>query len=301
MHLAAVVLNYETPDDTARAVQSLERSRRRPDAVIVVDNGSRDGSPGRLAALAPGARIVGTTENLGFSAGNNLGIRDAVARGADAILLVNSDATLAPDCLDRLERAMSTRPEIGIAGPVVVSADDQNRVLSAGIAFSSWTGRMRELGFDLPRHARELSGQRTVDAVSGCAMLVRRKVFERVGLLDEDYFFSFEDLDLCLRARGAGFVTVCVGDATATHAGSRSIGRTSPSRLYFATRNHLRVARRFGTPQGGGAQFARAAAVVALNLTYAISRSGTPATAAVASVLRGARDHAAGRYGAFRR
>jgi len=74
---------------------------------------------------------------------------------------------------------------------------------------------------------------RLVDGVSGCAMLIRGSVFESIGLFDEDYFYSFEDLDFCLKARRAGFATVVAGAATAYHEGGHSIGANSPRRLYF--------------------------------------------------------------------
>jgi len=293
MRVAAVVVNYRTPDDTCRAVASLRASRRPVDTVIVVDNGSGDDSLARLRALGPDVTLVASDVNLGFSGGGNLGIRAALARGTDLVLLVNSDATLAPDCLGRLETALSVTPAVGIAAPVLVARDDPGRVLSAGIRFSPATGRLRLLGAGTPHARRPTTG---VDAVSGCVMLIRRAVLERVGGLDEDYFFSFEDVDLCLRARRAGFASVCVGDAVAVHDGSRSIGRRAPARLYFASRNHLLVAAR-AAPAGPVRRLARAAAIVALNLAHAVVRAEAPLAAGVGAVLQGVWHHVRGRYG----
>jgi GT2 family glycosyltransferase len=129
-------------------------------------------------------------------------------------------------------------------------------------------------------------------------MLVNREVFDAVGLLDEDFFFSFEDLDFCLRARRAGFATVRSGAAAAYHEGGRSLEATSPRRLYFAARNHLLMAARTGPQAGPLAGARRAASIVLLNLAHAaLWRGGSP-SARLWAVVRGTRDYVAGRFGA---
>src|SRR5712692_4862200 len=96
--LAAVVLNYRTPRETLLAVESLEASSRQPDDVIVIDNGSNDGSVERLRALPSRATLLALPVNVGFSEGNNVGIREALRRGATRVVLVNSDAAVTPNC-----------------------------------------------------------------------------------------------------------------------------------------------------------------------------------------------------------
>ena len=293
MRLAAVVVNYRTPDETLRALASLRQSRRRFDDVLVVDNGSGDGSVDRLRAFAPGATVLASATNLGFSGGSNLGIREALVRDAGLILLVNSDAVLPPDCVERLESVLTAWPGAGIAAPVLVSREDPDHVMAAGIRFSPRTGRMRLLAGGAAHRPRQTA---EVDAVSGCVMLIAREVFERIGLLDEAYFFSFEDLDFCLRARRAGFACVCVGDAVALHDGSRTIGRRAAARLYFASRNHLRAVAP-GAPAGPVHRRLRAAGIVGHNLLHALVTAEAPRAAGVRAVVRGAWHHARGRYG----
>ena len=293
MRLAAVVVNYRTPDETLRALASLRQSARPLDDVLVVDNGSGDGSVDRLRAFAPGATVLASVTNRGFSGGSNLGIREALARGADLVLLVNSDAVLPPDCAARLESVLTAWPGAGIAAPVLVSREDPDHVLEAGIRFSPATGRMRLVACGTPQRPRATA---EVNAVSGCVMLITREVLERVGLLDEAYFFSFEDLDFCLRARRAGFVCLCVGDAVALHDGSGTIGRRAAARLYFGTRNHLRAAA-LGAPAGPLHRHLRAAVIVGLNLLHALFTAEAPRAAGVRAVMRGAWHHARGRYG----
>jgi len=140
-------------------------------------------------------------------------------------------------------------------------------------------------------------GDRTVDGVSGCMMLVKGSVFDAIGLLDEDYFFTFEDLDFCLKARRAGFWTILAGDAKAYHEGSRSIGAEAPERLYFAARNHLLMAHRADESRASLASAGRAAFIVVLNLAHAAISTGGGASVRFGAVVRGTRDYLAGRWG----
>jgi hypothetical protein len=298
--VAAVVLNYRTPDDTFLAVRSLLASSPPLDAVIVVDN-DRDGAAGgareALQDVWSKIRYVPTGANLGFSGGMNAGIRDALARGADRVLLVNSDVIVPPDCVARLEQGLASSPAAGIAGPVVLARSAPDVIASLGMSYAPASGRMRHRGFGSRIAEHEQPAVRVVDGVSGCLMYVKRDVFEAIGLLDEDYFFSFEDLDFCLRARRAGITSVLAGAAVAHHEGGRSLDARSPRRLYYAARNHLLVARRTG-PIGPIAALGRALSIVMLNLAHAaLWRGGSPA-ARLRAVVRGTRDYVVGRFGA---
>jgi len=122
-------------------------------------------------------------------------------------------------------------------------------------------------------------------------MLIRREVLDAIGLLDEDFFYSFEEIDFCLRARRAGFSTVLDGGAVAYHEGGRSIG-PAPLRLYFAARNHLLLA---GRHDGPGTL--RTLSIVALNLAHAVRARGSSLPARFGAVVRGVRDYVAGRVG----
>lgn len=302
---AAVVLNYRTPDETFLAVRSVLASRQPFDDVIVVNNDRGDGNlnvggpfqgrPG--GAESPALQIVGTGRNLGFSGGMNVGIRDALSRGADRILLVNSDVIVPPDCLERLGRCLDAAPGTGIAGPVVLARSEPDLIASLGMSYASPSGRMRHRGFGTRVAFGQVVAGGAVDGVSGCLMLVKREVFEAVGLLDEDYFFSFEDLDFCLRARRAGFATVLATDAVVYHEGGRSMGADSPRRLYFAARNHLLLARRAAPQSGRFASLGRAVSIVMLNLAHAALSRGGPLLARLSAVARGTRDYVAGRFG----
>jgi len=295
--LAAVVLNYGTPEDTVESVQALQRSRRPLDDVVVVENNSTDDSEAHLRKHLPDVTVIQTGENLGFSGGNNVGIRFALLRGADQVLLVNSDVTLDPDCTGHMERALRHSDERGIAGPSVLARSDPNMVASLGISFSPTTCRMLHLGFGQQFDAGEVPAVRDVDGVSGCAMMIKREVLQRIGLLSEEYFFSFEDLDLCLRARKVGFQTICVGPAIAYHEGGRSIGKRSPRRIYFATRNHMLMADRVASTSVPPVALVRNGFITGLNLAHVLFTADTPRKEGLEAMVQGIWHHVWKRYG----
>ena len=273
--IAAVVLNYDTPDDTLLALRSLQASRRPIDHLYVVDNGPGDACERAVAPWMDAITFVRSPGNIGFSAGCNLGIRAALDAGADMVLLVNSDAVLPPDAVERLERALGAAPDAGIAAPLIVSRAEPGIVGSAGIAYSTASGRMRHEGFGARTEELCEGPTRPAEVVSGCVMLIRRAVFDAAGTFDERYFYSFEDIEFCLRARRGGFASLLVPSALAYHEGHRSIGPASASRLYYAARNHLLLAQS-ALPLSGLRAFVRAAGIVVLNLAYALRVPNVP-------------------------
>jgi GT2 family glycosyltransferase len=317
--LAAVIVHFATPGQTAACVAALARSRRSVDHVVVVDNGSGDRSlRERLAAwgarrLARRRTIAGgngnpsrvpisekldwieAPHNLGFAGGANLGVARALDAGASRVFLLNSDALVEPDCLGLLESAVE-QPGVGLAGPAIVSARDPATLESTGIAYAPLTGRMRLSGWGQPLPAAD-SPANPVDALSGCALMIRREVFDRVGLLPEEYFFGFEDLAFCLRARNAGFIALCAPAARVLHQGGASLAPGSPDRIYFAIRNHLLLARR-ARPLPAPLSALRAAHILALNLAYLALHAKVPRLAGARALASGFADYCAGRSGA---
>jgi len=296
--IAAVVLNFRTPDETLLAVKSLLASRRALDLVIVVNNGVGDGTRVALDDVLSKITYIDTGSNLGFSGGMNVGIRHARSRGADRILLVNSDVIVPPDAVEHLEHALESGPQVGIVGPVVLARSEPDRIATLGMSYAAATGRMRHRGTgDRASEHRAPADGEVVDAVSGCLMLIKSEVFEAVGLLDEQYFFTFEDLDLCLKAGRAGFTTVLAGQAVVYHEGGQSLGARSPKRFYYASRNHLRLARQADPSGGAFRALGRSCAIVALNLAHAVLSPGGSLTVRIAAVARGTRDYVTGRFG----
>ena len=296
--VTAVVLNYRAPEQTSLAVRSLQSSFTPPSTIVVVDNSPDDG-PSSMSSLLhrtarQGVTLIDAPRNLGFAGGVNVGIGAAIGLSSEFVLLVNSDAVLAPDAIAHLLEAAAACPQAGVLGPLIVSREEPDWIVSAGIDYSAMTGRMQNRLTSRP--VREApSGPVAVAAVTGCVMLIRRTVFEAAGLFDDAYFFSFEDLDFCMRVREAGFSVLCVPQARAWHEGSRSIGRRSPRRIYFATRNHLRLA---GSLEPRPIHRAvRAAFIIGLNTAYVLTSPDAPLWSGVAALIRGSWHHLLGRYG----
>ncbi len=295
--ISVVILDYRTPGETFLAARSVETSIDAHADIVIVENAADPEVAGQLRSVLPRADVIESGSNLGYPGGCNVGIRHALERGADAVLLLNSDSVLHPAALRELSGVLWSDERIGIAAAVSVSREEPQIIASAGMRYDPRTGRMRHLAAGRRFASLGTEPVRRVDGASGCALLVKRAVFERIGLLDEAYFFSFEDLEFCLRARAAGFDTVSVSNAIVYHEGGRSIGARSPRRVYYGVRNHLRLAQQVA-PFGPVARLARSAVIVGLSATYVALSPEVPIGTGLLAMLRGTFDHARGRYGA---
>lgn len=204
--------------------------------VIVVDNGSSDGTCAWLRANAPTVHVVALRENIGFAGGTTAGLR---AAHGELLLLLNNDAFVEPGFVAALLDVMHTRPEIGAAGGVLTFAHRPDLVASAGIrlrrdgvALDMWPGRAVD---DLPPAPVAVAGP------SGAAALYRRALLEDVGLLEPSFFAYLEDVDLAFRALLRGWQSVVVPAARARHVYSATAGQGSPFKQHLLGRNRLRV------------------------------------------------------------
>ena len=240
-----LVLNWNGCDDTIRCLDSLARLDYRPLSVIVLDNGSADDSVARLRSSYPRITLIENGVNLGFCEGNNIGIRRALAAGADYVMLLNNDATLAPDAVSRLVAAGEADPTIGILGPKTYLMGRGSTILTTGLRWSPYKGYSAPIGLAEPdRGQYDRSCER--QAVGGHAFLIKRRVLEAIGGLDTDYFAYYEEVDFCLRARKAGFISYYVAEALCWH---RSQGSNAGAlRSYLLHRNQVLFARKNAAP-----------------------------------------------------
>ena len=283
MSLVAVVVSWNGRDDTLDALESL-----REIDTVVVDNGSVDGSADAVAERFPEVELIRAGVNLGFAGGNNAGIRRALDRGADWVLLVNNDATVEPGIVEALAAAAESRPDAGVLACKVLFADS-DRLWYAGAGFNAYLGRSRHERFGRPDEPGTL---RDTVRATGAGMAVSRAAIEKAGLLDEELFLYAEDLEWCLRIKAAGFAVVYVPDARVRHrVTAASGGAGSPTASYYEARNVLAVVERH-RPLPRGLTGARRALVVAPRVALAALR---PRSAYAA--LRGWRDYRKGRLG----
>lgn len=301
----AIVLNWNGWQDTVRCLASLRASVGVDLRVVVVDNGSTDGSLERLTPLLDPSRdkLLCAGRNLGFTGGVNLGLRYARDHGSEYFFLLNNDATVAPDCLTRLVQASASRPDIGFVGPKIVWEGEPGRLWSAGVSVA-WPAARVNAHYNEPDDGR-FNGRRLVQGLTGCALLVTSAVLDHAGLLDDRYFAYYEDLDWRLRAGRIGLRALYAGDARATHQGSattnRGAGRSQSALAnYYGARNGLLFMGTHAPPAVRPlALISFGAALVAATLrVLAGGLSGRPDAAHRArAIALGALDAARGRFG----
>ena len=223
-----IVLNWNRPRDTIECISSLRELEYPAYRILIVDNGSTDDSVEQFRGL-PDVNLLTNEVNLGFAEGNNRGIDYALRRDADYILLLNNDTTVSSTLLDEMVYVAESDRHIGIVGPIIYYTERPDVVWFAGMHFRYGLYVVRR-GLHLKP---PLSPIEQVDFASGCGMLVRRAMFERVGLFDPRFFMYYEDLDLCIRASKAGYRIVTATRAIMWHALSASTGGAdSPLKQY---------------------------------------------------------------------
>ncbi|HTS20169.1 MAG TPA: glycosyltransferase family 2 protein [Casimicrobiaceae bacterium] len=273
-----IVLNWNGLADTLACLESLRRLRYEHHRVVVVDNGSTDGSVealrGRAAELE--IELIDAGRNLGYAGGNNVGIRRALDGGADFILVLNNDTVVDPGLLDELLAAAERNPTAGCFGPWILYLSDPERIWFSGSAWDADAGAFTARGKG--KLASELSADGVDTAyVCGAALFVRARVPREIGLFDERFFLVYEDSDWCFRARRAGWSCMMVPGARVWHRIGTSFGsEASPLRTYFSTRNKLLWAEK----NARGSEWRRALYRAVRRLVPRVAverRSGTPA------------------------
>ncbi len=231
--VAAVVLNWKRAPDTIACVHSLQTSQW-PVTPIVVDNDSQDDSVAAIRAALPSVTLIESSANLGFAGGNNLGIRAAMQQGFDFVLLINNDATVAPDTVGVMMYGVLADEKRGAVGATIYEMTDPDLVQSSG---GGWYNLWLGIGWT-PR-----SGGR-LDYITGTCLLLRCAALSEVGLLDEKFFFYFEDTDLCWRLRRGGWTLAIASGAKVLHAGSATVGSGSPTQGRYMGRSYVRFLRK---------------------------------------------------------
>lgn len=237
----ALVLAFNEYRYTRECLTSLAALDPPADRILVVDNGSSDGTPERIRAEFPSVDLLALPENRWFAGGVNEGLKRALDGGAGSVLLLNNDLVLERGALGALVRALEADPARGAASPKLFTFDPPDRIWFAGGVVTRGFGLIRHRGVNRKDDAWRGSGAdapRAVDYVSGAAALLSRAALERVGLLDPSYVIYVEDVDWSARAREAGFVLWYAPDARGWHHVSvTSGGGLTPLKAYFRLRS----------------------------------------------------------------
>lgn len=240
--VSIVTLNYNQPAVTCALLASIQTLTYPCIEVLVADNNSTDDPSQTIAALRyPNVRVIVNPANLGFAGGNNTAIRQAKG---DYILLLNNDTEVTPDLIERLLEPFASDGSIGITAPKIRYHQYPDTIQYAGYStMNPYTGQAWALGsHQLDRGQFDQAGP--TPFAHGAAMMIRRDVIERVGLMYDDYFLYYEELDWCWQISRAGYGIYYQPTALVYHKESVTVGKSSPLKVYYQTRNRILFIRR---------------------------------------------------------
>ncbi|SVB07512.1 uncharacterized protein METZ01_LOCUS160366 [marine metagenome] len=245
-HVAIIILNWNQEVDTLECLASVARVEYPALSIIIVDNGSTSDTYETIVQWSrqePRAIVIRMEQNLGFVGGSNAGIHHALQGNTDYILLLNNDTVVTPEFISRLVAVAEQADNIGIVGPKVYQYQEERIFDSAGTRAYFWLaqGMLRAHGeSDEGQYDRE----EDVPYITGCALLIKRTVIEKIGLMDEDYFNYFDDLDWGYRTKLAGYRLIYVPKAVIQHKGSQAMGLGSPFYFHHMIRSRILFARK---------------------------------------------------------
>ncbi len=240
LDLSLIIVSYNVRDLLIACLESIQAalaSSRLRYEIIVVDNASNDGSPASIRQLFPGVRLIENTENLGFAAANNRGLRDA---GGDVMVLLNPDTTIPSGTLEALFDYLNEHPDTGIVGPRLIYPDGSTQpsrrrfptvltgLLESTIVQDYWPENPAARRYYLADRPDNLT--QDVDWLVGAFLMARREVFEQAGLLDEAFFMYSEEVEWCHRVRKAGWRIVYLPEVTIVHHEGASSRQNVPAR-----------------------------------------------------------------------
>lgn len=252
-----IILNWNGLKDTVECLESLRKITYSNYEVIVVDNGSKGNDAQALdEKFGDYVRLIRNDRNYGYAGGNNIAIRYVVDDSApDYFLILNNDTIVAPDFLDQMIKVAESDASIGILGPKVYYYNFPNRLQSTGARINMRTGQTSLIGVKQIDNG-QYDTQQEVDYVSGCCLLVRKELIQKVGLFDESYFCYWDETDYCARVREAGYKIVYIPESKIWHKAPLKLkvwdktqmgGKASGLPYYYVARNNFKFMRRHAT------------------------------------------------------
>lgn len=235
-----LVLNWNNWRDTNECLASLQNLDYGNYKVVVLDNGSSDGSVREIRTRFPAIEIMELGENFGFAKGNNAGIQDALESGAEYVWILNNDTTVTPRSLVAMVEKMRVDPRLGAVGSVLFFMNQPDKMqIWGGACVNFWFGAAK--AFERPVSEKKL------DYLSGASLLISRSALLNVGLLDEGFFMYWEDADYCFRLRKSGFLLGVACDSKVLHKGSGSFKSGSGVLDAYFTRSSRRFFQKYAT------------------------------------------------------
>ncbi|OYU55983.1 MAG: hypothetical protein CFE25_01695 [Chitinophagaceae bacterium BSSC1] len=250
--VAIILVNWNSFDVTNDCIESLKKVDYKGHQVLVVDNGSIDGSGEKLFTLHPEITLIKSETNQGFTGGNNLGFQYAIKNGFHYSIMLNNDTFVEPDFLTHLVNYMELHPNTGAIQSRIHYNHNRAILWNGGSYYSSWSGFAYTKGINqIPSKA--YLQIKTVDWVTGCAFFVRNSVLEQTGLLAQNMFIYSEDVDLSFRIKSMGYSLIYHPDSIVYHiAGMSNKSKTkgkegflNPIVHYLNFRNRIWLLKRY--------------------------------------------------------
>lgn len=243
--VAIIIVNYNGTEDTIECVKSLNKIGYKNYRIFVIENGSsKTPMIEQIDYLKEHTVYIESHENLGFSGGNNIGIRKAIESDFDYVLLLNNDTTVRPDFLSVLIRAAVEKEDVGIVGGKIAFFNKPNYLwYGGGHMNEKFGGGSHERWNEL--NSEDTSEIREVTFITGCLMLIPIEVLKKVGLLSEEYFLYAEDTDFCYKVIKAGYKLWFCENTLIYHKVSASTGASSAMTQYYMVRNVLYLTKKY--------------------------------------------------------
>lgn len=205
--VSIIIAVYNGARHIVNCLESIQKSTYQNYEIIVVDNGSKDGSPDLIKKQFPGLRLILNKKNLGFTGGNNQGMKQAQG---GIIFLLNDDTIIHPDLIQVLVQELESLSEIGIVGPKIYFMNEKDKVWFAGGKIDWPKSKTSHFGRDLLDNELVNDLKKEVDFITGCALMIKKEVIEKIGLLDDVFFAFYEDSDWCQKAKKAGYKVIYI-------------------------------------------------------------------------------------------
>ncbi len=237
--ISIITVNYNGLEDTCALIESIPFNENLE--VIVIDNASIQDEASMVIQRYPYVKAIRTEKNLGFAGGNNVGIKKAKGK---YLFLINNDTVFKEFNVESLINRIESSPDIGMVCPKIHFAWGTNPIQFAGYTpLSKITVRNQAIGFEADDHGQYDTAHPTPYA-HGAAMLIKREAIDKVGLMPEDYFLYYEEIDWSMKFTRAGYEIWYDPACTIYHKESQSTGQDSPLRTYYITRNRLLLVKR---------------------------------------------------------
>lgn len=250
--VAIILINWNSLEVTSDCIISLKGIQYANYSIVVVDNGSADGSGKALKQLHPEIVLIESSTNLGFAGGNNLGFDYALAQAYDYTIMLNNDTLVEPDFLSHLVQYMEAHPQVGAIQPRIHFNHNRALLWNGGSYYAKCWGYFYSKDENKIPSPESLA-IKEVDWITGCAFLTKTKTLQQTGLLAEQLFMYSEDVDLSFRIKALGLSLVYHGDSVIYHIAGQSNksktkgkeGFVNPNVHYMNQRNRIWVLKKY--------------------------------------------------------